>query len=62
MWLVILWNSSITDTLGLDIYGHFLLQYSSFPLSAVKNVSVTPVRIKIFVRIISIVSLIRRVY
>ena len=44
------WNLSITDTLGPDIFGHFLLQYS-FSLSEVKNVFVTPVGTKIFVLI-----------
>ena len=37
------WNLSITDTLGPDIFGHFLLQYRGFPLSEVKNVLVIPV-------------------
>ena len=29
--------------LGPDIFGHFLLRYSGFPLSEVKNLLVTPV-------------------
>ena len=29
------WNLSITDTLGPDIFGQFLLQYRGFPLSEV---------------------------
>ena len=41
------WNLSITDTLGPDIFGHFLLQYRGFPLSEIKNVLVIPVRTKI---------------
>ena len=40
------WNLSITDTLGLDIFGHFLLQYWG---NEVENVLVTPFRTKIFV-------------
>ena len=24
------WNLSVTDTLGLDIFGHFMLQYRGF--------------------------------
>ena len=58
------WNLSITDTLGPDIFGHFLLQYRGFPLSEVKNVLVAPFETKIFVlimEIFSIESLIRRV-
>ena len=59
------WNLSITDTLGPDIFWHFLLQYKGFPLSEVKNVLVTPVGTKIFILIMevfSIVSLIQRVW
>jgi len=44
-----LWNLSITDTLGTDIFGHFLLKYRGFPLSEFKNVLVMPVRTKIFI-------------
>ena len=52
------------DTLGPDIFGHFLLLYRGFPLSEVKNVLVTPVGTKIFVLIMEVYSieyLIRRV-
>ena len=55
---------SITDTLGPDIFGQFVLQYRGFPLSEVKNILVTTVGTKIFILIMevfSIVSLIRRV-
>ena len=38
------WSLSITETLGPC---HFLLQYRGFPLSAVKNVLVTPVGTRI---------------
>ena len=58
------WNLSITDTLGPDISGHFMLQYRGFPLLEVKNVLVTPCGTKIFVlikEVFSIESLIRRV-
>ena len=41
------WNLSIMDTLGPDIFVHFLLQYGGLPLSEVKNVLVTPVGTKI---------------
>ena len=61
---IIQWNLPITDTLGLDIFGHFLLQYRDFALSEVKNVLVTPFGTKIFVLIMevfSIESLIRTV-
>ena len=61
---VIQWNLSITDTLGPDIFGHFLLRYRGFPLSEVKSVLVTPFGTKIFVLIMevfSIESLIRMV-
>ena len=52
------------DTLGPDIFSHFLLLYRGFPLSEVKNVLMTHFGAKIFVLIMevfSIVSLIRRV-
>ena len=52
------------ETLGPDIFSHFLLQYKSFPLSEVKNVLVRPFGAKLFVLIMevfSIVSLIWRV-
>ena len=58
------WNLSITDTLGPDIFGHFLLQYRGFPLSELKNVLVTPFGTNIFVLIMevfSIESLLQRV-
>ena len=61
---VIQWNLSIMDTLGPDIFDHFLLQYRVFPLLEVKNVLVTPFGTKIFVLIMevfSIESLIQRV-
>ena len=45
------WKLSITDTLRLDIFGHFLLQYRGSPLSEVKNVLVTSVGTKIFILI-----------
>ena len=48
------WNLFITDTLGPDIFGHFLLQYRGFSLSEVKNVLVTPVGTKIFVLIMEV--------
>ena len=47
--LYVQWSLSVTDTLGPDIFGHFLLQYRGFPLSEGKNVLVTPVMTKIFV-------------
>ena len=37
------WNFSTTNTLRLDSFGHFLLQYRGFPLSEVK-ISVTLLR------------------
>ena len=52
------------ETLGPDSFGHFLLQYKSFPLTEVTNALVTPVGAKIFVFLMvvfSIESLIRRV-
>ena len=52
------------DTLGPDIFGHFLLQYRGLPLSEVKNVLVAPFGAKIFALIMeafSIESLIWRV-
>ena len=59
------WNLSITDTLGPDISGYFLLKYRGLPLSEVKNVLVTPFGTKIFVLIMEVFSnesLIRRAY
>ena len=47
----ILWNLSVMDTLGPDIFGYFLLQYRGFLLSELRNVLVMPVRTKIFVLI-----------
>ena len=32
------WNLSVTDTVGPDIFGNFLLQYRGLPPSEVKNV------------------------
>ena len=55
--IVLQWNLSIMDTLGPDIFDHFLLQYRGFPLSEVKNVLVTPVGTKIFVLIIKVLSM-----
>ena len=58
------WNLTIMDTLGPDIFGHFLLQYRGFPLSEVENVLVTPFGTKIFVltmEVFSIEFLIQRV-
>ena len=55
--LPIQWNLSITDTLGPDIFGHFLLQYRGFPLSEVKNVLVAPFGTKIFVLIMEVFSI-----
>ena len=44
------WNLSITDTLGLDIFGNFCSNIArDFTLSEVKNVLVTSVGTKIFV-------------
>ena len=37
------WNLSVTDTLGSDIFGHFLLQYRGFLLSEIKNALMTSV-------------------
>ena len=51
------WNLSITDTLGPDIFGHFLLQYRGFPLSEVKNVLVISFGTKIFVLIKEVSSM-----
>ena len=47
--LYVQWSLAITDALGPDIFGPFLLQYRGFPLSEGKNVLVTPVGTKIFV-------------
>ena len=51
------WNLSIADTLGPGIFGHFLVQYRSFPLSVVKNVLVTPFGTKMFVLIMEVFSI-----
>ena len=51
------WNLSITDTLGPDIFDHFLLQFRDFPLSEVKNVLATPFGTKIFVLIMEVFSM-----
>ena len=53
------------DTLGPDIFGHFLLQYRRFLLLEAKNELVTPVGTKIFVlnmENFSIASLIWKVF
>ena len=52
------WNLSITDTSVPDIFGHFLLQYRSFPLLEVKIISVTPVGAKVFVLIMEFFSIV----
>ena len=51
----------LSDTLGPDIFGHFLLQYRGFPVLEVKNVLVAPVGAIIFVLILTVFFLIRRV-
>ena len=55
------WNLSITDTLGLHIFGYFLLQYRGFPLSEIKSVLVRPKIFVLIMEVFSIESLIRRV-
>ena len=46
------------DTLGPDIFGNILLQYSGFPLSEVNNALVTSVGTKIFVLIMEVFSIV----
>ena len=55
--MLLQWNLSITDTLGPDIFDHFLLQYRGFPLLEVKNASVTPFGTKIFILIMEVFSI-----
>ena len=55
---MIQWNLSITDTLGPDIFGYFLLQYRGFPLLEIKILSVTYVGAKFFALIMEAVSIV----
>ena len=49
------------DIFRPKIFGHFLLQYRSFPLSEVKSALVTPVKYFVLImEVFSIVSLIQR--
>ena len=56
--IMLLYPLEITDTLGPDIFGPFLLQYRCFPLSEVKNVLVALFGTKVFVLIMEVFSIV----